>query len=82
MSFRPRWRARAFGWRGSSLAIQRLKEAVAEIKAVHRSAPARAAEGAILLLERLWPALQPISAAPRPASPACSPPGVTRNSWT
>ncbi|WP_295446407.1 hypothetical protein [uncultured Thiodictyon sp.] len=59
-SFRPRWRARAFGWRGSSLAIQRLKEAVAEIKAAHRSEPARAAEGAILLLERLWPALQQV----------------------
>ena len=30
-SFRSRWRARAFGWRGSSLAIQRMKEAVAVV---------------------------------------------------
>ena len=57
-SFRPRLRARAFGWRGSSLAIQRLKEALAEIKAVNRTDPALAAEGAILLMERLWSALQ------------------------
>jgi hypothetical protein len=30
--FRSRLRSRAFGWRGSHLACQRLKEAVAEIK--------------------------------------------------
>jgi len=59
-SFRQRLRARAFGWRGSSLAIQRLKEALAEIEAANRSAPALAAEGAVLLMERLWPALQAV----------------------
>lgn len=59
-SFRPRFRARAFGWRGSSLAAQRMKEAVAEIKAVNRADPVSAAEGAVLLLERLWPALEQI----------------------
>jgi tetratricopeptide (TPR) repeat protein len=53
-SFRPRLRARTFGWRGSSLAIQRLKEALAEIAAAKRSDPALAAEGAVLLTERLW----------------------------
>ncbi len=59
-AFRPRFRTNAFGWRGSKLAIERLKEAVAEIKAVARTAPKTAAEGAILLMERLWPALQAI----------------------
>lgn len=59
-SFRQRLRARAFGWRGSSLAIQRLKEALAEIEAANRSDPALAAEGAVLLMERLWPALQAV----------------------
>ena len=38
-AFRPRFRTNAFGWRGSKLAIERLKEAVAEIKAVARTAP-------------------------------------------
>jgi tetratricopeptide (TPR) repeat protein len=59
-SFRPRLRARAFGWRGSKLAIERLKEALAEIGLANRSDPALAAEGAVLLMERLWPALQGI----------------------
>jgi tetratricopeptide (TPR) repeat protein len=59
-SFRQRLRTRAFGWRGSNLAIERLKEAVGEIKAVARTAPETAAEGAVLLMERLWPALQAV----------------------
>jgi tetratricopeptide (TPR) repeat protein len=57
-SFRQRLRTRAFGWRGSKLAIERLKEALGEIKTVARYDPETAAEGAILLMERLWPALQ------------------------
>jgi hypothetical protein len=48
-SFRPRLRTRALGWRGSSLGVQRLKEALAEIKTVHRTDPVLAAEGAVLL---------------------------------
>lgn len=59
-SFRPRLRARALGWRGSSLAIQRLKEALAEIKVANRSDPALAAEGAVLLMERRWMAFEGI----------------------
>jgi len=43
--FRQRVLSGAFGWRGSKLAIQRLKEAVAEIKAVARTAPETLAEG-------------------------------------
>ena len=59
-NFRQRLRTRAFGWRGSSLAITRLKEALAEVKAVYRAEPALAAEGAVLLLERIWPAVQAV----------------------
>jgi tetratricopeptide (TPR) repeat protein len=57
-NFRPRWRARALGWRGSSLGVQRLKEALAEVKAVYRTNPVLAAEGVVLVLERIWPAFQ------------------------
>ena len=38
-TFKPRLRARAFGWKGSHLACQRLKEAVTEIKKVARVDP-------------------------------------------
>jgi len=59
-SFRQRLRTRAFGWRGSKLAIERLKEALGEVKTAARYDPETAAEGAILLMERLWPALQQV----------------------
>jgi hypothetical protein len=59
-SFRQRLRTRAFGWRGSKLAIERLKEALGEIKTVARYDPETSAEGAVLLMERLWPALQAV----------------------
>jgi hypothetical protein len=61
-SFRQRLRARAFGWRGSKLAIERLKEALGELETVARDDPETAAEGAILLMERqldrLWTAIE------------------------
>lgn len=56
--FRSRFRTNAFGWRGSALAIKRLGEAVKEIRKAKD--PILRAEGAILLFERLWPALQQI----------------------
>ena len=59
-SFRRHLRARAFGWRRSKLTIERLKEALGEIKTVARYEPETAAEGAILLMERLRPALQAV----------------------
>ena len=55
--FKPRFRRRAFGWR-SQPAIQRVKEAVAEIKKVARTDAALAAEGAVGFIERLSPALE------------------------
>jgi hypothetical protein len=44
-NFKPRLRAKAFGWQGSHLACQRLKEAVAEIKKVARVDPVIAGDG-------------------------------------
>ena len=59
-AFKARLRARAFGWRGSKAAIARLKEAVAEIKAVNRIDAVVAGEGVVQLMARLWPAFQEI----------------------
>lgn len=55
--FRARFRRHAFGWK-SQPAIQRVKQAVSEIKKAARSDAVLAAEGAVLLLERLSPALE------------------------
>ena len=57
--FAPRFRRRAFGWR-STLPVKRVKEAVKEIKACARKEPLLAAEGAVLLLEKLSPALEQV----------------------
>lgn len=56
--FPNRFRARAFGWRGSRLACQRIREAVSEIKKVGKTDAVLGAEGAVRLMERLWPALE------------------------
>ncbi len=55
--FRSRFRRHAFGWK-SQPAIKRIKEAVSEIKKVARKDKALAAEGAVLFLERVSPALE------------------------
>jgi hypothetical protein len=59
-AFKPRFRARAFGWRGSRPAMERLKQAVSEIRAIARRDPVLAADGAVSLMERLWPAFEQI----------------------
>jgi hypothetical protein len=59
-AFKARFRAHAYGWRGSSLASTRLKEAVREINSVAKSDRVLAAEGGVSLMERLWPALEDI----------------------
>jgi hypothetical protein len=56
-AFARRFKRNGFGWR-SSLPIQRLKEAVSEIRSVARTDPVLAAEGAVLLLEKVSPALE------------------------
>jgi len=55
--FSPRFRRHAFGWRGSRPAIVRVKEAVSEIKKASKKNGLLGAEGAVLLLEKLSPAL-------------------------
>jgi len=57
-TFTARFRRNAFGWKGSRLACQRIKEAVSEIKKVTRKDTLLGAEGTIKFMEKLWPALQ------------------------
>ncbi|MGB3069377.1 MAG: hypothetical protein WBC18_12555 [Ottowia sp.] len=57
--FASRFRRHAFGWR-SDTPVQRIKEAITEIKQVARKEPVLAAEGAITLLEKLSPALEQV----------------------
>lgn len=56
--FPARFRAGAYSWKSSKLACQRLREAVSEIKKVAKKEPDLAAEGAVRLIEKLWPALE------------------------
>ena len=55
-TFRARFRARAFGWR-SGPAVKRVREATSEITRIARKDPALGAEGAVLFLERVSPAI-------------------------
>ena len=57
--FAPRFRRAAFGWK-STTPIQRIKEAVTEIKGIAKKEPALAAEGAVLFLEKLAPAIEQV----------------------
>jgi hypothetical protein len=57
--FASRFRRHAFGWR-SDMPLQRIKEAITEIKQVVHKEPVLAAEGAIVLLEKLSPALEQV----------------------
>jgi len=52
-----RFRRGAFGWR-SLPAVQRVREAVAEIKKVARTDPVLAGDGAVWFLEKVSPALE------------------------
>jgi len=55
--FKARFRRHAFGWR-SQPAVQRVKEAVSEIKKAARTDRVLAAEGAVSFLEKVSPALE------------------------
>jgi hypothetical protein len=59
-SFKVYFRTGIYGWRGSQLAAKRLKEALREINKVNKQESLLAAEGAIFLMSRLWPALEHI----------------------
>lgn len=58
-AFAPRFRRHAFGWR-SQPAVQRVKEATAEIQKVAKKDPVLAAAGAVLFLEKVSPALEQV----------------------
>ena len=58
-AFKPRFRKGAFGWR-SQPALKRVNEALAEIKRVAKKDPVLGAEGAVIFLERVAPALENI----------------------
>lgn len=57
--FKARFRRHAFGWR-SQPAVERVKEAVSEVKQVARRDPVLAAEGAVSFLERVSPAIEQV----------------------
>ncbi|KFI25386.1 hypothetical protein CDV52_19995 [Haematobacter missouriensis] len=59
-AFRAGMRAGAFSWHGTAKAVERLKAASSEIRALNRSDPVAAAEGVIVLAERIWPAFEHI----------------------
>lgn len=59
-AFRARFRRNAYGWKGSRLAVSRIKEALSEIRAVARHDPVGAAEGAVLFLTVVSPALSDV----------------------
>jgi hypothetical protein len=59
-AFKPGMRAGAFSWKSSAKAIERLKSASSEIRAVARTDPTSAAEGVIALAQRIWPAFEHI----------------------
>jgi hypothetical protein len=57
--FAPRFRRNAFGWK-SDTPMQRIKEALSEIRAIAKKEPVLAAEGAVLFLEKLAPAIEQV----------------------
>ncbi|MAQ14970.1 MAG: hypothetical protein CMN30_09270 [Sandaracinus sp.] len=58
-TFRARFRRHAYGWK-SQPAIKRIREAVSEIKREARKDPLLAAEGAVLFLEKVSPAIEQV----------------------
>jgi len=58
--FKPGMRAGAYSWKSSAKAIERLKSANSEIRAVAKVDPVTAAEGVIALAQRIWPAFEHI----------------------
>lgn len=57
-TFHSRFRVGAYSWKASKLACQRLREAVSDIKKVAKKNPLIGAEGAVRLMEKIWPALE------------------------
>jgi hypothetical protein len=69
--FKARFRRGAFGWK-SEPAIARIKQAISEIKKVARTNKTLAAEGSVIFLERLSPAIEQVdSSSGRIGSAVC-----------
>lgn len=58
--FKTKFRTSACRWHGSKLAIDRLKEATSEIRSFAKADPVAAGDGAVSVMERIWPAFQSI----------------------
>ncbi|MBT2989962.1 MAG: hypothetical protein KME65_13490 [Candidatus Thiodiazotropha sp. (ex Ctena orbiculata)] len=58
--FPSRFRSGAYSWKASRLACQRLREAISEIKKIAKKDPVFGAEGAVRLMEKIWPALEQV----------------------
>jgi hypothetical protein len=59
-AFRARFKRGGFGWSGTKKAMERMSEALSEIEGIARFDTALAGEGAVILLEKLSPALSDI----------------------
>ncbi len=59
-TFSAHFRTGAYGLKGSRLACRRLREATSEIKKIAKKDPVLGAEGAVRLMEKIWPALQKV----------------------
>jgi len=59
-NFKSYFKSNAFSWRGSKLASKRIKEALSEVSKENKRDQYLAAEGAIYLMSRFWPAFQHI----------------------
>lgn len=59
-AFTKRFRRGGFGWRASSLASERIAEALSKIHAAARHDSLRAADGAVRFLVKLSPALEQV----------------------
>ena len=59
-AFKPKFRAGVYSWHGTAKATKNLRAAVSEIRKAYRKNPLDAADAAIYLMERIWPALEHI----------------------
>ena len=59
-TFTNRFKRGTYTWRGSRTAVLRVKEAVSEIKATARKDTLLGAEGAVMFLEKVSPALEQV----------------------
>lgn len=83
-AFRARFRRGAYGWKSSTLAVRRVREAVKEIRGVARRDPVLGAEGAVLFLQRVSAALEHVDSSSGALGTAVSRPtgSSTSRGWS